>query len=273
MKPLLLAGLLLLAAAAPAAAWDLDIGSAIGSVISIAQSISINDEEEHAIGQQCAQQMLAQHGLYQDARAQYYVTLVGQAVLKSAPARPYPVEFAIINSGEVNAFACPGGPVLLTRGLWEQLASEAELAGILGHELAHVTQRHAINEVKKTNLLSGISSEALSQTGYGALAPVSEYIVKELFAKGFSRDYELEADRLGTAYAGALGYYPLGLAEFLDRCLGGSGERPSLVGALYSTHPPVGERVAALRAAVDPEQVAAAPQLAERLLQWRTPAL
>jgi beta-barrel assembly-enhancing protease len=271
MKALLTLLLLAGPLCAGAQAWSFDIGSAIGTVVNVAQNVSVSDEQEIAIGQAVAQQLLAERGLYADARAQRYVNLVGFSVLRSLPARELPYSFAILDCPEVNAYACPGGPVFITRGLWEQVASEAELAGVIGHELAHIAQRHAISEVQKANMLGAVSQEALSQTGYGAYAPVADFIVNDLFTKGFSRSAELEADKLGTAYAAALGYYPAALQEFLDRCLGG-GTAPAGVGQLFSTHPAVPDRVAALQEqlALLPEDAAQRPQLVERLLAWRS---
>lgn len=272
---LVLAALLPALLAAPAFGWGFDIGSAVNLGGNLARaSATIDEPTEIALGEAVARKLLERHGLVTDTRAMKYLTLVGKSVSLATERADLNFTFAILDTPEVNAFACPGGPVFVTRGLWEQVGSEAELAGILGHELTHIVRRHSVNEVRKANLLGAVTDEALRQVGGEAFNSVVDLIVNQLLVKGFSRESELEADRLGALYAAKLGYYPNGLADFIGRCLvPPTTESDHAVGTLFSTHPPVTDRVAALNeltAAKFPEGDQA-PRLADRLAAWRTP--
>jgi len=252
-----------------ALAWDLDIGRVIRVGRGIRDSLPMNEETEIALGQNVARKMIARYGLYEDPAAVKYINLIGKALVLGTDRQDYPYTFNILDSMEINAFSCPGGQIFITRGLWEAVVSEAELAGILGHEIAHVTRRHVVKEVQKSNFFSMVTEEALNEVGGEQFNQIADHIVDNIFANGFSRSSEYEADKLGTTYAAQLGYYPAGLAEFLARDIAPAEDDEEIagVGALYRGHPPVRQRVSKLDDMIEddfPESVAA-PQLAERL--------
>lgn len=230
----------------------------------------IDRETECALGAAAARKLIARYGLYRNAKVEQYLNRVGFALVSVAADQSYPYSFAILDTTAVNAFACPGGPVFITRGLWNRLDNEAQLAGVLGHELAHVVRRDAVEQARVANA----SAAALDATVGQSLLPLdrmTDYLVEEVLLKGFTREQEGLADKLGTCYAAALGYYPYGLPDFLECAFTGSADAVPMTGSLFRTHPETRERVAALRefaGARYPDR-RNAPRLRERLLEAR----
>lgn len=228
---------------------------------------------EIALGDGIARQFVARCGLYPDERAHQYVTLVGNALVLATERRDLPWKFAIIDTATINAFACPGGTVLITRGTWENVRSEAELAGILGHEIGHIVRRDAILEYRKANVMAAATEEFVGDNVIPFDKMIS-WITENLLFKGFARKDELAADRFGVRCAAALGYYPGGLADFMDRCLKMQTTAPVATGSLFSNYPDTEERVRKLRTLTRTapyRRLRGAPQLGERLQEWRTP--
>lgn len=160
----------------------------------------ISESQEIAMGKEAAQQVAQQMGLYQDAEMQAYVQRVGQALAAQSERPEIPWQFAIVDDPMVNAFALPGGPIFLTRGILAHFNNEAEMASVLGHEIGHVTARHSVEQMSKQQLaglglgLAMILSPQVAQ--YGDLANVG---LQLMFLK-FSRDDERQADDLGLRY-------------------------------------------------------------------------
>ena len=176
--------------------------------------------------------------------------------------RPYlDYRFGILDNGEVNAFACPGGLILVTRGLLESTHGEDELAAVLAHEIAHVTLRHGVAAIRQANL-----TEAFTYLGAGAAqATMSQAdldklnaafgdsvgdIVQTLVTSGYSRESELAADALGRRFLATTGYDPQALGRLLA---GMKGE-----GGMFATHPAPEQRIEALGAPLPYERDAGA---------------
>ncbi|QWK19676.1 MAG: M48 family metalloprotease [Hydrogenobacter thermophilus] len=152
-------------------------------------------------------------GLYPDRRVQEYVKSVGMTIARHTP-RKLPYKFFVVNSDAVNAFALPGGPVFITRGLLLKLNSESELAGVLGHELGHINARHHAKFLEKMyamNILFNIGAAIIADKPYAQAVLQFGQIGGQLLALKFSRDQEREADELGVIYALKAGYDPNGL--------------------------------------------------------------
>lgn len=218
----------------------------------------MSEAQEIALGQRLDAEVRREMGLYDDDEWQRYVGEVGRR-LASVSHRPnLPWHFAVVDQPAVNAFALPGGYVYLTRGILPFLDSEAELAGVLGHEVGHVTARHAVRQYTK-------------QTGTGiGLAVLSIFVpqvrpyqdlVSTAFGVAFlkhSRDDELQADRLGAEYTVKGGWDPAGVAGVLTtlaRLDESTSSRRGVPGWL-STHPEPADRVARIQPVVQ-ETVAA----------------
>ncbi len=203
----------------------------------------VSKEQEIALGKQAAEQVSESIGRYPDPKLQAYVAEVGSKMAKHSERPDLPWSFTVLDDPTVNAFALPGGPVFVTRGILTHLNSEAELAAVLGHEIGHITARHSVQQISKGQLaqlglgLGMIFSEDLRQ--YGQLAGVG---LQLMFLK-FGRDAERQSDELGLKYMVSQGYDPREMAEVfttLDRSSKreGAGRLPEWL----STHPDPGNR-------------------------------
>ena len=143
---------------------------------------------------------------------------------------------ALLNNAQPNAFATPGGYVFLTIGLLRQLRSEAELAGVLGHEIAHITEKHALKTLQRSKILHGVSQ--LTVAALDKNPAMFDQIINELsatlFERGLDQKLEYAADRLGVEYAYRVGYNPQGLQSFLRRLAQNKRSRRT---GLFKTHP------------------------------------
>jgi len=207
-------------------------------------------EEEIALGREITGNLLGAAPLVKDAALQKYVNSVGRWVASQSERPDLPWHFGVIDSNDLNAFAAPGGYVVLTKGLYLKLTNEAQLAGVLGHEIGHVVKKHQLKVLQKQQLLNlGASflSDKLSKDN--ALASKAIGTGAEISARSLDKSAEYEADRLGLSYATRAGYEPFGLADVLQT-LGQTGKDDSSVALLFKTHPHPDERLSALDEAV-----------------------
>ena len=184
----------------------------------------IGYEEEKAIGGSLAIEVFDKFGgMHTDAQLQKYVTLVGRAVADVSDRPDIDYHFAVLNTNQPNAFATPGGYVFVSVGLLRLLENEAQLAGVLGHEIAHITQKHALKTLQRGKVLSGLSglTMAAMDKDSGLFDNVINEVSNVLFTRGLDKELEFEADKFGTDFAYRMGYQPAGLKEFL-KVLSGS---------------------------------------------------
>jgi len=243
-------------------------GKAIGASDNLTNAMKpIGFEEEKSIGGAVALVALSRFGgLDPDQRLQKYVTAVGTAVAQFSDRAAIPYHFAVLGSKEPNAFACPGGYIFVTRGLIDQLNDEAELAGILGHEIAHVSEKHALKLIRKMKMLGGTAevTAAYLDTNPDAFDKIIDETVKSLFEKGLDKDKELDADRIGVDYAHRVGYDANGLKDFLNRWAAHESDSKTM----KNTHPGAKERVGLLTKSIEKMKPATGPRLAERYKTW-----
>lgn len=210
----------------------------------------IRPEEEQAIGHAVAKEVFLRYGRkVEDIRINKYVNLVGTAVSMRIGGKAIRYHFAVVANREANAFAAPGGYIFITTGLLKKLKSEAQLAGVLGHEMAHVTKKHMIKTIERSRKLSSVvefSAVALNKDP-GALSKVVGVVTETLFTRGLDRNFEFEADEVGTAYAAKAGYQAGGLRDFLIKLRAGEGKERSV---FFQTHPPLTDRIARLNRGV-----------------------
>lgn len=207
-------------------------------------------EEENRIGRQIAGNLLGAVPLVRDEALQRYVNLVGTWVAQQSGRNDVTWRFGVLDTNDINAFAAPGGYIFLTRGLYRLLGNEAELAGVLGHEIAHVTKKHHLKVLKQSTLI-GALGQAASSKAQGSDPAVQNLIGNgaEIMARGLDKEAEFEADRIGMVFAARAGYDPWGLPTVLQdmAALPAKDNRTSL---LYKTHPHPADRLAALGEAV-----------------------
>ena len=208
-------------------------------------------EEETRIGTQISGNLLGAVPLVRDDTLQRYVNLVGNWVALQSGRKDVDWHFGVLDTEDINAFAAPGGYIFVTKGLYRRLNNEAELAGVLAHEIAHVTKKHHLKVLKQSSLI-GALGQAASNKAQGSDQMVQNLIGNgaEIMARGLDKDAEFEADRVGIVFAARAGYEPWGLPDVLQDMAGlpAKDERTSL---LYKTHPHPADRLAALGEAVD----------------------
>lgn len=214
---------------------------------------TLSEADEVALGREADTQVRKEMGVYEDAAWQAYVNRVGQTLAKKSHRPSLPWSFAVVDAPAINAFALPGGFVYLTRGILPFLRDEAELANVLGHEIAHVTARHgaqAYSKQQAAGLLVGLG-RIFAPDRYQGILGVAEGGLGLLFLK-HGRDAEREADQFGVGYAAGNGWDPAGMTGMLatlGRLSEASGSRRGVPNFL-STHPAPEDRITELRTTV-----------------------
>jgi len=217
-------------------------------------------QEEQQIGAATAAKMIAMFGVIDAPKLVLYVNLVGRAVSQFAP-RQVPYRFGILDSEIVGAFALPGGYIFITKTAIEGMNNEAQLAGALGHEIVHVSERHLEAAIRGKKNSAWATEEAKAKAS-NAPNPFgsNEYVTKqastfinEMFNMRLSRDKEDGADERGTLMAAQAGYAGGGLLEFLKTLAATQADpkKQRAFGQLLSTHPPFNERIARLQPVVE----------------------
>jgi predicted Zn-dependent protease len=202
-----------------------------------------SQEKEVQIGRQLALEVEQQAKMVEDPIITEYVNRVGQNIVLHSDAK-IPFTIKVIDSDEVNAFALPGGFFFVNKGLILAADNEAELAGVMAHEIAHVAARHAMeNQGKGTFLQYGIMAGILMTGGIaGSILQNTAGIGQMLAFFKFSRGAEEEADKLGVQYLYAAGYDPTAMATMFEKLQSKSAKKPGTLSKLFSTHPQSIER-------------------------------
>lgn len=205
-------------------------------------------EKEMGIGQQLAAETERQLKLIDDPVVSEYINRVGQNIALNSDAK-VPFTIKVIDSEEVNAFALPGGFFFVNKGLILAADTEAELAGVMAHEIAHVAARHGTEQVSKGQLLQfGSIPLIFLGGGIGVLTrTVASFALPLTFLK-FSRGAETEADLLGAQYAWASGYDPNGMIVMFEKLQQKESKKPGTMAKIFSSHPTTGDRATNLRA-------------------------
>ena len=210
---------------------------------------SPSQAEEIQLGRQITGNLLGAAPLVKDAALHKYVNEIGRWVASQSERPDLPWHFGVIESEDINAFAAPGGYVIITKGLYRKLENEAQLAGILGHEISHVVRKHHLRLLQKTQLLN-IGAKLLG-TKLGKGDDTVQKVIgngAEILARGLDKDAEYEADRMGVILAARSGYEPFGLPEVLQS-ISETGNT-SRVQLLYKTHPHPDDRLLRLGDAI-----------------------
>ena len=253
MRTYLLVALALLLAPAARAQFDFgNLSSALDKAKSIGKmakgAAGIGPEEEKVIGESVAIEIVGKYGgLVKSPAILERVNLVGRAVARYSNRPELNWRFCVLNSDSVNAFSAPDGYVFITRGLYNLAKNDDVLAGILGHEITHITERHALKIVARGDFLSGATSlaaqtnsnvrqadEQLKQFDAGV-----DKITQTLFERGFDPQTEYAADQGGRSLAAVTGYAPGGLRAMLPRLQ----QRGGNATQVFSTHPPLKDRI------------------------------
>jgi predicted Zn-dependent protease len=214
--------------------------------------VTVSEEQEIAQGREYHQSVIAQYGVYDNPELQIYVDKIGQNLAAKSHRANIEFHFTVLDSPDINAFALPGGYVYITRGIMAYLDSEAELAGVLGHEIGHVTARHSVRQ-QSGQLASGLLNVLITAaTGSDTIGQLGNQLSTGLI-RGYGRKHELEADRLGAQYLHNSGYNPevmlnvIGVLkdqELYEIAKAKEENRPAnIYHGVYSTHPENDDRL------------------------------
>ena len=212
----------------------------------------MSEAQEAQLGQEMDPQVRAEMGLYPDSGLQEYVQGVGMRLAKASERPDLPWRFAVVDVPAVNAFALPGGYIYITRGLLAHLDNEAELAGVLGHEIGHVTARHAARAyTRQTSVGIGAAVTSVFFPEAAPYAAAAQTGLGVLFLK-YDRNQEVQSDSLGARYAAKEGWQPAGMEGVLETLgrISVSADRRGVPNWL-ATHPQPADRVAKVSADVE----------------------
>lgn len=219
----------------------------IGKGLSIAKKandvrdLHMTDAEEQELGANVSERIRERYGVVQDAAVHRYLALVGTALAQGSTRPGLPWTFIVLDTDGVNAFAAPGGYVHITRGALALIKNEAELAGVLGHEIIHITEKHTIRSMQKSQAVQMGAAETLSGSA-SLMERVVTATYDNIVERGFGRAEENESDEMGVTLANKIGYAPNGLVGFLttlkDRNKASTEKR-----GLFASHPEMQERL------------------------------
>ena len=229
------------AAAAARQLGGISKGLSIAKKAQDVRDLQMTDAEEQELGKAVSERIRTRYGVVQDAAVHRYVSLVGTALAQGSTRPALPWTFIVLDTDGVNAFAAPGGYVHITRGALALIKNEAELAGVLGHEIIHITEKHTIRAIQKSKAVQMGAEETLS--GNAALmeqAVTATY--DNIVERGFGRAEENESDEKGVALANKIGYAPNGLIAFLTTLKDRNKESKEKRG-LFASHPEMQERL------------------------------
>jgi beta-barrel assembly-enhancing protease len=216
-------------------------GMSIAKKANDVRNLQITEAEEQALGKEVSDRVRARYGVVQDAAVHRYVSLVGVALAQGSTRPSLPWTFVVLDTDGVNAFAAPGGYVHITRGALALIKNEAELAGVLGHEIVHVTEKHTVNALQKNSAFQMGASETLAGNA-GLMDRVAGAVYENIVEKGFGRAEENEADEKGVVLANKTGYAPNGLNAFLTTLKDRNKDSQEKRG-LFASHPEMQERL------------------------------
>lgn len=203
----------------------------------------ITPEEEIEIGSSLIIEIIERNGgRFENPQIQKYVNLVGNTISRYCDAGEMDFKFMVLNSDEINAFASPGGFVFITKGLYSIIENEAQLASVLAHEIAHVTNKHMIKTLQRAKMFMNLTklTALASKKDVDKYSKVMGEVNSTLFEKGIDQEYEYEADNNALIYSSNANYNPFEFLVFLNNLEKLIGSRKSI---FFSTHPDISLRI------------------------------
>jgi len=248
------------------AQFNLDkLKKAVETATEVAEAVddfTFTEAEEIELGLAISNRIRARYGVAQDREVTRYMSLVGATVAQKSGRPGIPWQWIVLDSNVVNAFAAPGGYVHVTRGALAVIDSEAELAGVLAHEAAHITRKHTLKALQKSMGMELAQNKASFTVGSALFEAVADQAAKAVLA-GFGQSEELGADQVGIEIAARVGYQAAGLTNFLGTLNTlTSGSYSS--SALFRSHPETDERIKRLDKTIRQDHLEGGVWLAER---------
>ena len=245
MRSLITSSIIVVLAVAGAEARQLPGGLTKGlSIAKKAQDVrdlQMTDQEEAKLGAEVSARIRTRYGVVQDAGVHRYISLLGLALAQGSTRPGLPWTFVVLDTDGVNAFAAPGGYIHITRGALALIKNEAELAGVLAHEIIHVTGKHTIQSIQKSKAVQMGASETLSGSS-SLMEKAVTATYDNIVERGFGRAEENESDEEGVALANKIGYAPNGLVTFLTTLKDRNKESTEKRG-LFASHPEMQDRL------------------------------
>jgi predicted Zn-dependent protease len=232
--------------------------------------LKMSDADERKLGEQVSLRLRQEFGVYQDKDVAKYVSLVGRVLAQGSSRPGLDWQFIVLDTDGVNAFASPGGLVHVTRGALGLIKNEAELAGVLGHEITHVTAKHTVRSIQKNKAVSlgaeelGSGSAGLTQS---VLAKLAEAAYKNVINNAFDRDDEVESDRIGITLASKAGYAPSALSNVLER-LEERNRKQEQPNGMFASHPLIKDRLANIARVIKDDKLSASATVAPRYARY-----
>jgi predicted Zn-dependent protease len=220
-----------------------------------ADALNFTEAQERQLGEQISLSLRNRFGVMQDEKVTKYVSLVGGALAQASERPKLDWKFIVLDTDAVNAFAAPGGIIHVTRGLLGFCTNEAELAGVLGHEITHVTAKHAVKFVRESKAIS-MGTDVAGKGGNVdfLIAKASERLGHFLLDNEYGQAQEDQSDEVGIRLASKLGYAPSGLAEVLKRIDARNSNRQAKNG-MFSSHPATKDRIANIQKEIQKEKL------------------
>jgi predicted Zn-dependent protease len=243
------------------------IGGAVQKANEV-RDIQVSEAEEQQLGVAVSEKIRTRYGVVQDAAVHRYVALVGGSLAAASTRPALPWTFIVLDTDGVNAFAAPGGYIHITRGALALIQDEAELAGVLGHEIIHVTEKHTIKSMQKSKAVQMGASETLSSSS-ALLERAVTATYDNIVEKGFGREEENDSDEKGLALANGIGYAPGGLGAFLTRLKDRNKDAKEKRG-LFASHPEMQSRLDNLKKEIAAKKMASTATLADRYKKFIT---
>ena len=204
--------------------------------------ILIPTETEVALGKDVVKEVESTEKVLSNSEIQNYVSKVGRKVAKVCDRKDVSYTFKVLDSEEINAFACPGGFIYIYKGLMKKMDNEAQLAAVLAHEVGHIVARHSIKRLQAIYGYSIVMEVALGEK-MGQTARQMVDAAAGVILLGYGRDNEYEADEYGILYAKKAGYNPKGMIQVFEKFKQMEGKPPNTFEKLLMSHPPAGDRI------------------------------
>jgi predicted Zn-dependent protease len=254
------------------------LGSAVGGAIggptghliaagsTATEGAVMGPQQENALGQSVALAVTSKYGLDSNPKLQRYVTLVGLTLANTTAKADGNWAFGVLNSDQVNAFAGPNGYIMVTRGALMQMDDEAELAGVIAHEIGHVLRSHGLEAVKNSKYAQAFGQAAQAQEDIAAFGGAVDAGADLVLNKGYGRGQELDADLVAVELLTRAGYDANGYVRFLKKME--AGEKTKGSGRVFSTHPGVSERIKKVQSTIDKKGNPGGATLPERFRRY-----
>jgi beta-barrel assembly-enhancing protease len=218
----------------------------VTEVANKAADLQISDQDEIRLGQEVSARVRLRYGVVQDPKVHEYVGLTGNLLAKASTRKDLPYNFIVLDTDGVNAFAAPGGFIHITRGALSLIRDESQLAGVLAHEIIHVTERHTIKAIQKNKAIQMGAGETSITSNQAVFDRFVELTTRMVLA-GFGRAEEMESDTAAIPLVAKIGYAPQGLEQFL-RVLKERNSGSEVKQGLFASHPEMDERLQKLDA-------------------------